>query len=167
MSEQAPSKDLSRRLKEIYDALWVNCEPMQQWHAERLWALIQELNSAPEPPAECAGCEEFVRMQHDIASLLGVDEDTDSISLHGRIYGALSQRATQPPAPHHMACVTQVSGGLDGPCDCGAAQPPVPELKRISDARLDWSMTCECTCSACTTFDQAIRSALTKEEGYA
>jgi hypothetical protein len=37
------------------------------------------LRSAPEPPAECAGCEEFVRMQHD------------------RIYGALSTRATQPP----------------------------------------------------------------------
>lgn len=46
-----------------------------------------------------------------------------------------------------------------------AAQPPVLDLKAISDARLDWSMACECTCSACTTFDQAIRSALTKGEG--
>lgn len=42
-------------------------------------------------------CAEFVRMQHDIASLLGVDADTDSIDLHGRIYGALS--SSQPPAP--------------------------------------------------------------------
>lgn len=42
------SKDLSRRLKEIYDALWINCEPIQQC-AERLWALIQELDSSPEP----------------------------------------------------------------------------------------------------------------------
>jgi hypothetical protein len=43
------SKDVSRRLKEIYDALWINCEPMQQWHAERMWAIITELNSSPEP----------------------------------------------------------------------------------------------------------------------
>jgi hypothetical protein len=50
--------------------------------------------STHEPPAECSGCEEFVRMQHDIASILGVDADTDSIDLHGRIYGALS---SQPP----------------------------------------------------------------------
>lgn len=45
-------------------------------------------------------CTEFVRMQHDIASLLGVDADTDSIDLHGRIYGALS--SSQPPAPEYV-----------------------------------------------------------------
>lgn len=48
-------------------------------------------------PAECPACPEFVRMQHDIARILGVDADTDSIDLHGRIYGALSARASQPP----------------------------------------------------------------------
>lgn len=42
-------------------------------------------------------CEEFVRMQHDIASLLGVDADTDSIGLHGLIYDELTRRAAQPP----------------------------------------------------------------------
>lgn len=64
---------------------------------EALLTFIREQSS--QLPTECAGCEEFVKMQHDIASILGVDDDTDSISLHDRIYGALSVRAAQPPAP--------------------------------------------------------------------
>lgn len=44
-------------------------------------------------------CREFVRMQHDIASLLGVDADTDSIDLHYRIYSELSRRAARRALP--------------------------------------------------------------------
>lgn len=68
----------------------------------------------PAAPADCAGCEEFVRMQHDIASILGVDEDTDSISLHGRIYVALSARPSQPPAPEHQPIpATEIVAALE------------------------------------------------------
>lgn len=79
--------------------LWHTAAMDAQSYAGQLRAQLSKLRASPEPPLECAGCEEFVRMQHDIASLLGVDEDTDSISLHDRIYGALSQGAGQPPAP--------------------------------------------------------------------
>jgi hypothetical protein len=38
-----------------------------------------------ETTFESLACEEFVRMQHELCTLLGVDADTDSIALHARI----------------------------------------------------------------------------------
>lgn len=123
MSEQAPSKEklpdwLRRwyalkgepRFREAADEI----ERLQLEKDQALYALDQATKSAAhEPPAECAGCEEFVGMQHDIASLLGVDADTDSIDLHGRIYGALS--SSQPPPVAHSVRY-DVNGWLCSVC---------------------------------------------------
>jgi hypothetical protein len=57
-------------------------------------------------------------------------------------------------------CVMPEACKASGKCN---AQPPADLLKRISDARLEWSMVCQCTCSACTTFDLSIRHALAKQ----
>ena len=76
--------------------------PKYALHAE-LKAFMDGQISKPEDYSghePCPGCAEFVRMQHDIASALGVDADTDSIDLHGRIYGAVS--SAQPPALGHF-----------------------------------------------------------------
>ena len=112
MTEQVPSKEqmisldevikLYDRIQHVYDDALV---PVEAGVVKRLCAELCDqrmLSTAHEPPAECAGCEEFVRMQHDIASILGVDADTDSIGLHGLIYEALSTRAAQPPATAQM-----------------------------------------------------------------
>jgi hypothetical protein len=131
VSEQVPSKDQLTAMKALRIALgrvsflYRHCEEketnegLQDLH-EWLKAVVEDVlpaQSAPEPrtlldmiendrmrrqAAEDA-CAEFVRMQHDIASLLGVDADTDSISLHDRIYDALSARAAQPPSPDPLA----------------------------------------------------------------
>lgn len=73
--------------------------------------LANTLNAGASP--QCAGCAEFVRMQHDVASRLGVDADTDAIDLHGRIYGALS--SAPPPVPEWQPIET--APAVDGnPC---------------------------------------------------
>jgi hypothetical protein len=69
-------------------------------------------------------CADFVRMQHDIASILGVDADTDSIDLHGRIYGALS--SSQPPSADHIC-------GPWSQCDAACAdRASPPEVTQCS-----------------------------------
>lgn len=102
MSDSVPSKELANCpfcgfvAREFHWRGHVGCSNVNCGaHAANI--TVEQWNRRPthEPPAECPACEEFVRMQHDIASILGVDEDTDSISLHDRIYGALS--SSPPP----------------------------------------------------------------------
>lgn len=78
------------------------------------------LRTAPET-GECNACPEFVRMQHDIASLLGVDADTDSIDLHDRIYGELSRRAVKAGA--RLPCGHD-PGGADCIAECASYSFP-------------------------------------------
>jgi hypothetical protein len=67
-----------------------------------------------------------------------------------------------PPGQHDLFPVPLNPNGEMQP-HAALTPPPPAVLKQISDARLDWSMACECSCSGCTTFDDALRSALTKE----
>lgn len=62
--------------------------------AEKLVELLREprlLSILAGSPREtsCDACPEFVCMQHEIARLLGVDDDTDSLALHDRILDAI------------------------------------------------------------------------------
>lgn len=100
---QRSSKDVSRRLKEIYDALWINCEPMQQWHAERLAAIITELNSTHEPPAGPADDVEVNRCLY----VAGLQQDDASHAAHVTACKVLAAevrrlRSALPPVLAHL-----------------------------------------------------------------
>jgi hypothetical protein len=45
-----------------------------------------------------------------------------------------------------------------------SAQPPSPDCQKLSNARLNWAMSCGCDCQACVHFDNTLRSALTKPD---
>jgi hypothetical protein len=89
--------------------------------------------SAHEPRARDADLYEWVSGLLETLNLAGITRAKGDEHIDTDYLAELHSRLSQPPAsqPHHIACVTQVSGGLDGPCDCGAAPPPCYGLDHL------------------------------------